>query len=206
MMWENTVQQVFLGSAVTTDKEDTEVFEMFALTFMGPIACRKLKRFMSSGSIQKPKSWSSRHVTNRLTMLNCYLQFIPGTAAAFNKEELKDMLVDLHSPTYQHLMARANSDMDNQTYLQVALYSQNMSVFEEQFNKANTHKTHGNSEAKVHKARNKIRQHKHGENNCRKHPHGDHMRTDCNDNPKSKNYKGNACNMRNSRVKRRRVE
>ena len=73
-MWENTVQQVIPSSAVTMDDEVAEVFDAFALMCMGPRAHRKQKRCMSSGSIQMPKTWSSSHVTNRLTMLSCYLQ------------------------------------------------------------------------------------------------------------------------------------
>ena len=104
------------------------------------MACCKQKRHMSSGSIQEPKTWSSRHGANRLTTLNRFLQYLPGTAAAINEEELKDMLVDLHSPTYQHLMARANNyEMDNQSYLQVTQYLQNLSLIEESFNKASSH-------------------------------------------------------------------
>ena len=74
------------------------MFDVFALTFMVPMACRKQKRYMSLGSIHKPKTWSSRLVANRLTTLNCYLHYLPGTAA-FIKEESKDMLVDLLSPS-----------------------------------------------------------------------------------------------------------
>ena len=72
---------------------------------MSPTARRNQKRYMSSGAIQKPVGWSSRQVANRLTTLNRYLQYLPGTAGEFNEEELKDMLVDCHAPVYQHLMA-----------------------------------------------------------------------------------------------------
>ena len=85
------------------------------------------------------------------------------------------MLVHLHSPPYQYLMARANYDMDNQSYLQVTIYLQNLSLIEESFNKASSHKNYGNSEAKAHKVGIKQCKNKHGKNDCRKHPHGEHM-------------------------------
>ena len=193
--WENIVQAQVPGGQVTTEAAVEEIFQAFALTFMSPTARRKQKRYMSSGSVSKPKNWSSRQVANRLTTLNRYLQYLPGNAAEFTEDELKDMLVDLHSPTYQNLMARANYDMDTQSFLQVTQYLQNLSLIEESFNKGGSNKHHGNSEAKAHKAGNKNR--KHGKNHCRKNPHGDHTWADCFDNPKGKNYKGNKPNNGN---------
>ena len=185
--WENCVQQVVPGGAVTTDEEVTEIFEAFSLTFMSPTARRKQKRYMSSGAIQKPVGWSSRQVANRLTTLNRYLQYLPGTAGEFNEEELKDMLVDCHAPVYQHLMARANYDIDQQSYLQVMQYLQNLTLLEESFNQGGN-KNRGNSEEKTVHKKNKHNKLKHGKAHCRKHPHGEHTWADCRDNPKSKNY------------------
>jgi hypothetical protein len=126
----------------------------------------------------------------RLTTLNRYLKYLPGNAAEFSEEELKDMLVDLHSPSYQRLMARANYDMDTKTFLQVTQYLQNLSLIEESF-KADGNKHHGNSEAKAHKKGHKNRKFKHGKEHCRKHPEGDHTWANCYDNPKNPKYKGN---------------
>jgi hypothetical protein len=189
--WETMIVQVVPDGQVNDDQQVDDIYAAFALTFMGPTARRKQKRYMSSGSLQKPKSWSSRQVAVRLTTLNRYLKYLPGNAAEFSEEELKDMLVDMHSPSYQNLMARANYDVDNQTFLQVTQYLQNLSLIEESF-KANGNKNHGNSEPKAHKAGNTSHKHKkHGNNHCRKHPDGAHTWADCFDNPKGKNYKGN---------------
>jgi len=189
--WETMIVQVVPDGQVNDDQQVDDIYAAFALTFMGPTARRKQKRYMSSGSIQKPKSWSSRQVAVRLTTLNRYLKYLPGNAAEFSEEELKDMLVDMHSPSYQNLMARANYDVDNQTFLQVTQYLQNLSLIEESF-KANGNKNHGNSEPKAHKAGNTSHKHKkHGNNHCRKHPDGAHTWADCFDNPKGKSYKGN---------------
>ena len=109
--WDTTIANVLPAGGVnanTTDAEVQQIFEAFALNFMDAHAGCKQKRYMTSGSIQKPRGWSSREVASRLSTLNRYLQYLPGTAAAFQEEELKDMLVDLHSPSYQHLLARAN--------------------------------------------------------------------------------------------------
>ena len=183
--WETIIQQVVPGGQVTTEQEVSDIFEAFALTFMGSTARRKQKRYMSSGSIQKPKQWSSRQVAIRLSTLNRYLQYLPGNAAEFTEDELKDMLVDLHSPAYQQLMARANYDMDTQTYLQVTQYLQNLSVIEESFSKGHGNKHHGNREGHEKKQAHKAgKKHKHGKNHCRKHPHGDHTWAECYDNPK----------------------
>ena len=70
-------------------------------------------------------------------------------AAKFDEEEMKDMLVDLHSPVYQHLLARANYNVDENSYLTLTTYLQNLSLIEESFNK---NKAHGNSNHTVHKA------------------------------------------------------
>ena len=165
--WENVVQEVVPGGAVTTDEEVEQIFEAFALNFMDPTARRKQKRYMASGSIQKPKGWSSRQVANRLTTLNRYLQYLPGTAAEFQEEELKDILVDLHSPVYQHLLARANYSVDEHSYLHLTNYLQNLSLIEESFNK---NKHHGNSKPKQQQAHKKNNRHKSklGSAQCRK--------------------------------------
>ena len=51
-----------------------------------------------------------------------YLQYLPGTAASFNDEELKDILIDLHSPIYQEILARANYDVNEHSFLQLTSY------------------------------------------------------------------------------------
>jgi hypothetical protein len=65
---------------VTTVQEVQQIYDEFALTFMDGTARRKQKRCMASGSLQKPKSWSSQQVATRLTTLNRYLTYLPGTA------------------------------------------------------------------------------------------------------------------------------
>jgi hypothetical protein len=103
---------------------------------------------------------------------------------------MKDMLVDMHSPAYHHLMARANYDIDAHSYLEITQYLQNLGLIEESFNKGNAqNKQHNNGEAKAHKAHKNHK--KHGKNHCRKHPNGEHTCADCFDNPKGKNYRGN---------------
>jgi hypothetical protein len=103
---------------------------------------------------------------------------------------MKDMLVDMHSPAYHHLMARANYNVDTHSYLEITQYLQNLGLIEESFNKGNAqHNKQGNSEPKAHKAHK--HQKKHGKNQCRKHPNHDHTWADCFDNPKGKNYRGN---------------
>ena len=104
---------------------------------MNNTARRKQKRYMTSGTIQKPKNWSSRQVATRLTTLNRYLQYLPGTNQSFTEDEMKDMLVDMHSPTYQHLMARANYDIESHSYLELTQYLFNLLLIEESFNKGN---------------------------------------------------------------------
>jgi hypothetical protein len=103
---------------------------------------------------------------------------------------MKDMLVDLHSPVYQHLLAQANYNVDEHSYLKLTSYLQNLSLIEESFNK---NKLHGNSEARtVHKAGksfSKKKVSKLGKNQCRKHPHHEHTWADCWANPKNRNKK-----------------
>jgi hypothetical protein len=141
-------------------------------------------------SIGQCKSWSSCQVATRLTTLNRYLAYLPGTAQSFTDDEMKDMLVDMHSPAYHHLMARANYDIDAHSYLEITQYLQNLGLIEESFNKGNAqNKQHGNGEPKAHKAHKNHK--KHGKNHCRKHPNGEHTWADCFDNPKGKNYRGN---------------
>ena len=191
--WDNCVLNVVPAGNVTTDAEVDEVNAAFALTFMTSSARRLQKRYMSSGSIQKPKAWSSRVVASRLTTLNRYLQYLPGNATAFSDEELKDMLLDLHSPAYQQLLAKANYDVDVHTYLELTQYLHNLSLVEETFanHSGNQTKQHGNSEAKAHKAHGKNhKQKKHGKNHCRKHPQFNHTWADCFENPNGKNFKG----------------
>ena len=93
--------------------------------------------------------------------------------------------------------------MDNQSYLQVTIYLQNLSLIEESFNKASSHKNYGNSEAKAHKVGNKPHKKKHRKNHCRTHPHAEHVWADCYDNPKSKNYEGNRNNKGTAPKKRK---
>jgi hypothetical protein len=50
---------------------------------------------------------------------------------------MKDMLVDMHSPAYHHLMAQANYDVDAHSYLEITQYLQNLGLIEESFNKGN---------------------------------------------------------------------
>ena len=189
--FDNCVRGIVPEGPASTQEQVEHIIRAFALTFMDQTARRKQKRYMSSGSIQKPKSWSSRQVATRLTTLNRYLSYLPGTALPFNEDEMKDMLVDMHSPAYHHLMARANYDIDAHSYLEITQYLQNLGLIEESFNKGNaqnkTHNHHG--EQKAHKANKKPK--KHGKYHCRKHPNGDHTWADCFDNPKGKNFKGN---------------
>jgi hypothetical protein len=78
----------------------------------------KQKRYMALGSIQKPKSWSSCQVATRLTTLNCYLAYLPGTAQSFKDDKMKDILIeDMKSPAYHHLMARAKYGVDAHSYI-----------------------------------------------------------------------------------------
>jgi hypothetical protein len=77
---DNCVAGIVTNGPVTTVQEVQQIYDAFALTFMDGTAWRKQKRYMASGSIQKPKSWSSRQVATRLTTLNCYLTYLPGTA------------------------------------------------------------------------------------------------------------------------------
>jgi hypothetical protein len=126
-------------------------------------------------------------VATRFRTLNRYLPYLPGTAQSFTEDEMKDMLVDMHSPAYHHLMARADYDMDTHSYLEITQYLQNLGLIEESFNKGNTqHNKQGNSEPKAQK-----HQKKHGKNQCRKHPNHDHTWADCFDNPKGKNCRFN---------------
>jgi hypothetical protein len=72
------------------------------------------------------------------------------TAQAFTDDEMKDMLVDMHSPAYHHLMARANYDIDAHSYLEITQYLQNLGLIEESFNKGNAqNKQHGNASPKL---------------------------------------------------------
>jgi hypothetical protein len=103
---ENCAAQIAPKGPVNTEQEVQQIYDVFALTFMGGTAWRKQKHYMASGSIQKPKSWSSCQVATRLTTLNCYLAYLPGKAQSFTDFKMKDILVDMHSPDYHHLMAR----------------------------------------------------------------------------------------------------
>jgi hypothetical protein len=182
------VARIVPNGPVTTVQEVQQIYDAFALTFMDGTAWRKQKRYMASGSIQKPKSWSSRQVATRLTMLNRYLAYLPGTAQSFTDD--KDMLVDMHSPAYHHLMASANCNIDAHSYLEITQYLQNLGLIEESFNKGNAQNMqHGSNEPKAHNTHKSHK--KHGKNHCRKHPNGDHTCADCFDNPKGKTYRGN---------------
>jgi hypothetical protein len=160
---------------------------------MDGTAPRKQKRYMASGSTQKPKSWSLRQVATRLMTLNCYLPYLPylpGTAQSFTEDEMKDILVNMHSPVYHHLTTRANYNVDAHSYLEIMQYLQNLGLIEESFNKGNAqHNKQGNSKPKARKAHK--HQKKHGKNHCRKHLNHDHTWADCFDNPKGKKYRGN---------------
>jgi GH43 family beta-xylosidase len=130
---------------VTTVQEVQQIYDAFVLTFMDRTAWRKQKRYMASGSIQKPKSWSLQQVATRLTTLYRYLPYLPGTAQSFTEDEMKDMLVYMHSPAYHHLMARANYDVDAHSYLEITQFLQNLGLIKESFNKGNAqHNKHGN--------------------------------------------------------------
>ena len=201
--WETTIAAIVPDGVVSTKEQVQEIFEAFALNFMDSTARRKQKRYMSSGSIQKPKGWSSRQVASRLSTLNRYLQYLPGTAAEFDKEEMKDMLMDLHSPVYQHLLARANYNVDENSYLKLTTYLQNLSLIEESFNK---NKAHGNSDRTVDKAGKSNKKSKLGKNQCRKHPHHEHTWADCWANPKNKDKKNAHKGRSNSSPKKEKAE
>jgi hypothetical protein len=105
-------------------------------------------------------------------------------------DEMKDMLVDMHSPAYHHLMARSNYNVDAHSYLEIMQYLQNLGLIKELFNKGNAqHNKQGNSKPKAQEAHKHEK--KHSKNQCRKHPNHDHTWADCFDNPKGKNYRGN---------------
>jgi hypothetical protein len=135
--FDNCVAGVVPNGPVTMIQEVQQIYDAFALTFMDGTAWRKQKRYMFSGSIQTPKSWSSQQVATRLTTLKRYLTYLPGTAQAFTDDKMKDMLVDMHSPAYHHLMARANYVIDAHSYLEITQYLQNLGLIEESFNKGN---------------------------------------------------------------------
>ena len=185
--WDTVISTVAPGDAVTTEEQVQEIHQAFALNFMEPVARRRQKRYMASGTIAKPRGWSTRQAANRLTTLNRYLQYLPGHAANFSEEELKDMLVDLHSPAYQHLLARASYDTDKHSFLELTNYLQSLSLIEETLNRS---KTHAPGEAKAHK-KNKNLKHKSklGKAQCRKHPNHEHTWADCWQNPKNANKK-----------------
>jgi hypothetical protein len=44
---------------------------------------------------------------------------------------MKDMLVDMHSPAYHHLMARANDDVVTNSYLEITQNLQNLGLIKE---------------------------------------------------------------------------
>jgi hypothetical protein len=178
----NCVAGIVPNGHVTMVQEIQQIYKAFALLFMDRTAWRKQKHYMASGSIQKPKPWSTCQVATRLTTHNCYLSYLPGTAQSLTDEKMKDMLVDMHSPAYHHLMApRANYNIDAHTYLEITKYLQNLGLIKESFNKANAqNKQHGNSKQKAHKAQ---------KNHCRKHLNGEHTWADCFNNPKGKNYR-----------------
>jgi hypothetical protein len=46
------------GPVTTGVQEVQQIYDAFALMFMDKTAWRKQKRYMASGSIQKPKLWS----------------------------------------------------------------------------------------------------------------------------------------------------
>jgi hypothetical protein len=95
--FDNCVAGIVPNGPVTTVQEVQQMYDAFALTFMDGTARRKQKRYMASGSIQKPKSWSSRQVATRLTTLNRYLTYLPGTAQSFHTNP------DLRSAILQRL-------------------------------------------------------------------------------------------------------
>jgi hypothetical protein len=69
------------------------------------------------------------------------------------RQEMKDMLVDMHSSANHHLMARANYDVGAHSYLEITQYLQNLGLIEESFNKGNAQQNkQGNSKPKAHKA------------------------------------------------------
>jgi hypothetical protein len=82
--------------------------------------------------------YSETQVATRLTTLNHYLPYLPGTAQSFTEDEMKEMLVDMHSPAYHHLMARVHYDVDAHSYLEITQYLQNLGLIEDSFNKRET--------------------------------------------------------------------
>jgi hypothetical protein len=86
--FDNCVAGIVPNGPVTTVQDKVQqIYGAFALTFMDRTAQCKQKRYMALGSIQKPKSWSSRQVATRLTALNRYLAYLPGTAQSFTDDE-----------------------------------------------------------------------------------------------------------------------
>jgi hypothetical protein len=195
--FDNCVMGIVPNGTVTTVQEVQQIYEASALTFMDGTAWHKQKRYMASGSIQKPKSWYLQQVATRLMTLNRYLPYLPGTAQSFTEDDMKDMLVDMRSPAYHHLMARANYDVNTHSYLEITQYLQNLGLIKESFNKGNAqHNKQGNSKPKAHKAHK--HQKKHGKNQCRKHPNHDHTWADCFDNLKGRGNKNATHNNNNN--------
>jgi hypothetical protein len=60
--FDNCVEGIVPNGPVTTVQEVQQIYDGFALMFVDGTARRKQKHYMASGSIQKPKSWSSRQV------------------------------------------------------------------------------------------------------------------------------------------------
>jgi hypothetical protein len=85
--FDNYVVGIVPNAPVTTVQEVQQIYDAFALMLMDGTARHKQKRYMASGSIQKPKAWSSRQVATRLTTLNHYLPYLPGTAQSFTEDE-----------------------------------------------------------------------------------------------------------------------
>jgi hypothetical protein len=111
--WDTVVASVVPDGRITTDAQVQQIFDAFALKFMTPTARRKQKRYMTSNTMRRPNGWSTKQVADRLTTLNRYLKYLPGTAATFNEEELKDMLIDIHPNSYFQLLIKANYDVDS---------------------------------------------------------------------------------------------
>ena len=177
--------EVVPDETINTEEQVEAVHDAFALTFMDPTARRKQKRYMTAGSMSKPQGWSSRQCASRLSTLNRYLQYLPGTAAPFNEEELKDILVDLHNPVFVELMAQANYNVDEHSYLQLTSYLQNLSLLEESFSKQ-PNKHHQQDAKAPHKGKKTYTKSKLGKAQCRKHPHHEHTWEECHANPKNK--------------------
>jgi hypothetical protein len=59
MTFDNCVEGIVPNGPVTTVQEVQQIYDAFALTFMDGTS------YTASGSIQKPKSWSSRQVASR---------------------------------------------------------------------------------------------------------------------------------------------